>query len=493
MITWGISAGGHDAALAVLRDGEITWAAHSERFSRTKNDPALSRGLISAALSAGEPDAIVWHEKPWQKRARELWAGQYGDAFGSGPRALLREHLLHDIPLRTVGHHHSHAAAGYYTSGFDHAAVLVVDAIGEWDTTTLWEGRGDRLKCVARATYPNSLGLFYTAMTDRCGFKPNEEEYIMMGLAAYGDPDEYRELITDELIRPTKTWPYYQCLVNMHRGIRWWHPEIENTAALAAAAQAVFNDIMFRLSSHARGIFETNLVLAGGCALNCVTNGDLARKGLWDKIWIMPNPGDAGNSLGAALAHHGKRVPWTGPYLGSNIQGSYPINKILSVLQMGQIVGVANGRAEFGPRALGNRSLLGDAQDPDIKAKMNAAKKREPFRPFAPVVKAEAANTYFDLRGLYRQQSSYMQFVAQCRFPGTFPGICHVDGTSRVQTVSRDQHQALWTLLDRWERISGHPILVNTSLNIKGQPLVNTEADAAAFEAEYGIPVFCRD
>ena len=315
----------------------------------------------------------------------------------------------------------------------------------------------------------------------------------MMGLAAMGDPHKYRDLITDELISLTREWPFYQCRINMHRGIRWWREDITDVHNLAAAAQAVFDDAMLRLSSHARGIHETNLVLAGGCALNCVTNGNIARRGLWDRIWIMPNPGDAGNSLGAALAHHGKHVEWTGPYLGSFIPGVYPVNKVLSVLQMGQIVGVANGRAEFGPRALGNRSLFGDPMDPDIKDKMNAAKKREAFRPFAPVVKAESANTYFDLRGLYRQQSSYMQFVATCRFPGTFPGICHMDGSSRVQTVSKDQHRGLWELLDRWERISGHPILVNTSLNIKGQPLVNTQADAEAFEREYGIPVFCGD
>lgn len=492
MITWGISAGGHDAALSVLRDGEIAWAGHSERFSRIKNDPCIHQGMVSAALTAGDPDLIVWHEKPWLKRTRELWAGQWADAVSAGPSGMLQGLLLDDVPIKTVRHHHSHAAGGYYTSGFDRAAVLVVDAIGEWDVTTLWQGRGDQLTCVARTSYPNSLGLFYTAMTDRCGFKPNEEEYIMMGLAAYGDPDRYRQLITDELITPTKAWPYYRCRINMHRGIRWWHSEISDTQDLAAATQAVFTEIMQRLSSHARGIDETNLVIAGGCALNCVTNGVIARRGLWDRMWIMPNPGDAGNSLGAALAYHGRHVGWVGPYLGANIPGEYPIDKILSVLQMGQIVGVANGRAEFGPRALGNRSLFGDPQDPDIKAKMNAAKKREPFRPFAPIVKAESANTYFDLRGLYRQQSSYMQFVAQCRFPGTFPGICHVDGTSRVQTVGRDQHPALWTLLDRWERISGHPMLVNTSLNIKGQPLVNSENDAAAFEQAYGIPVFCR-
>jgi carbamoyltransferase len=493
MITWGISAGGHDAALAVLKDGAVAWAAHSERFSRIKNDPHLHEDLVAAALQHGEPDVMVWHERGWLRRSRELRAGQWRDALARSEIVPLSRAVLGRARKHTVGHHHSHAAAGYYTSGFDAASVLVVDAVGEWDTTTLWQAQGSQLRCTHRATYPNSLGLFYTAMTHRCGFKPNEEEYILMGLAATGDPYKYQSIITDELISMTDTWPFYQCRVNMHRGIRWWRASITDVHNLAAAAQAIFNMVMLRLSHHAAQTNHRNLVLAGGCALNCVANAQIARRGLWDRMWIMPNPGDAGNSLGAALAHHSTPVAWTGPYLGTDIAGAYPINSLLSVLQMNQMVGVANGRAEFGPRALGNRSIFAPATLPDMKQMMNGVKQREGFRPFAPVVKAESAQTYFDLRAVHRQQTSYMQFVAHCRFPLTFPAVCHVDGTSRIQTVSRDQHPGLWTLLDRWEKISGFPILVNTSLNIKGQPLVNSEADAVLFEKTYNIPVFCRD
>jgi carbamoyltransferase len=216
----------------------------------------------------------------------------------------------------------------------------------------------------------------------------------------------------------------------------------------------------------------------------------LAYSNTWNNIWIMPNPGDAGNSLGAALAYHGEHIAWQGPYLGHNITGIYPVHRALAVLGMGQLVGVANGRAEFGPRALGNRSLFGDPRDPDIKHKMNVAKKREAFRPFAPVIIEELAGSYFDL---VAQDHSYMQYVARCRQPKLYPGIVHVDGTSRVQTVNKTQHPGLWQLLVKWYEISDCPMLVNTSLNIKGQPLVNTESDAESFTEAYGIPVFCRD
>ena len=216
----------------------------------------------------------------------------------------------------------------------------------------------------------------------------------------------------------------------------------------------------------------------------------LVYSNIWDRVWIMPNPGDAGNSLGAALAYHGEHIKWNGPYLGHNITGDYPVHHALSVLGLGQLVGIANGRAEFGPRALGNRSLLGDPRDPDIKHKMNVAKKRESFRPFAPVIIEELAGSYFDIRG---QDHSYMQYTVRCKSPEQFPGIVHVDGTSRLQTVNRQQNPGLWELLVRWYNMTECPMLVNTSLNIKGQPLVNTEADAEAFTSEYGIPVFCRD
>ena len=491
MITWGISAGRHDAAVSVLRDGDIAFAAHSERHSRIKNDPNLCWPLIREAFNHGEPDVLVWHERPWLLRTRAAYAGQWDDAFGPSIRAQLTGNFLDGIPIKTVSHHHSHAAGGYYTSGFRDAAIIVVDAIGEWDTLSIWEGRNNEVYKRASVRYPQSLGLFYTAMTQRCGFKPNEEEYIMMGLAALGDAQRLRQQMQDDIIEITDHWPYFKLKHNLHRGCQWWLPEETNVSDIAATAQQIFTSIMLLISNHARDIVgSNNLVLSGGCALNCVTNSMLAYSNTWNNIWIMPNPGDAGNSLGAALSHHGEQVRWPGAYLGHEIKGNYPVHRALAVLGLGQIVGVANGRAEFGPRALGNRSLFGDPRDPDIKSKMNVAKQREQFRPFAPVIIEELAGSYFDLVG---QDHSYMQYTVRCKHPQQYPGIAHVDGTSRVQTVNKQQHPSLWELLVRWYNSTECPMLVNTSLNIKGQPLVNTEADAEAFTAAYGIPVFTRE
>jgi len=488
---WGFSAGGHDAAVSVVKNGKIQWASHSERYSKIKNDDTINRQMLIDALSirsAGYPNVIVWHEKPFLKRTRELWAGQWRDVFEPNPKKLLNNIGFINVPVHTVSHHHSHAAGGYYTSGFDSAAILVIDAIGEWDTTTAWKGQGNSLKKIASARYPNSLGLFYTAMTQRCGFKPNEEEYIMMGLSACGYSWKYKHLILDELIEVLPTWPFYRCRVNMHRGIINWHPEITDVENLAAAAQEVFTDIMLELSKWLKATAKSsNLVLSGGCALNCVTNTAIAQQGIWDKIWIMPNPGDAGNSLGAALAYLKTPVKWEGPYLGHNIKGLYPVGAVIHQLHQTGIVGVANGRAEFGPRALGNRSLLADPRIVDIQDRLNVVKKRESFRPFAPVILEEYVDQYFETNG---QDLSYMQYTLKCKYPERFPGIVHVDGTSRVQTVNVKQHVGLYQLLRRWYSETGCPMLVNTSLNIKGQPIVNDEADAAAFEKEYGIKVF---
>jgi carbamoyltransferase len=491
MIIWGISAGGHDAAVCVLNDGEITFAAHSERYSRKKNDPEICWPMIREAFTHGEPDVVVWHERPWLLKTRAAYAGQWDEVFCPSIHEQLRGNFLDGVKLHTVSHHHSHAAGGYYTSGFRDAAIVVVDAIGEWDTLSIWEGRDNEIYKRASVRYPNSLGLFYTAMTQRCGFKPNEEEYIMMGLAALGNPTRLSKQMVEDIIELTDQWPFFRCRLNLHRGCQWWRPEETNAADIAAAAQWIFAHVLGKICDYAAGMIGSrNLVLSGGCALNCVTNSLIARSNTWNNIWIMPNPGDAGNSLGAALAHHGEHTKWTGPYLGHNITGDYPVQRALSVLGMGQLVGVANGRAEFGPRALGNRSLLGDPRDPDIKSKMNMAKKREAFRPFAPVIIEELAGSYFDILG---QDHSYMQYTVRCRNPEQFPGIAHVDGTSRVQTVNRQQHPGLWELLVRWYNMTECPMLVNTSLNIKGQPLVNSESDAEAFTSEYGIPVFCRD
>lgn len=490
MLRWGIAAGSHDAALSVLAGDEIVFAAHSERYSRSKNDAMISADMLRDALRYGVPDRIVWHEKPWQKFSRQVFAGQYQDIPFTWPSKHLGKHAIR-APLVTVKHHYSHAAGGYYTSQFEDAAILVLDAIGEWDSVTAWHGRGNAITQLASDTYPNSLGLFYSAMTQRCGFKPNEEEYIMMGLAALGNPERYRYLILGELIAITDTWPFYRCRFNHHRGFESWRPEITDVADLAAAAQQIYTDILKAMSRWLHQATKSkNLVLAGGCALNCVANAAIDRQAYWSDIWIMPNPGDAGNSLGAALADSGQHVKWQGAYLGHNIPGRYPVASLLYELQKGQIVGVANGRAEFGPRALGNRSILADPRIPDIKDRLNTVKKREEFRPFSPVIMKEHVDQYFHTRGL---DLRYMQFTVRCLQPNLYPGIVHTDGTSRVQTVSKKDHKDLYQLLERWYAKTGCPMLVNTSLNIKGQPLVNTEQDAADFEKCYNVPVFCKE
>ena len=490
MITWGISAGGHDASLAVLKYGEIVWASHSERYSRIKNDDKLDFELVLAAKQFGVPTQIVWHEHSWSKRRRELRYGQWRDALSAGPAAQLSRVGISNTPIVEVSHHHSHAAAAYYTSGMKNAAILVIDAIGEWETLTVWQGLGDTLTKVKSVEYPNSLGLFYSAMTHRCGFKPNEEEYIVMGLAALGDPDRYVKEIEADLIEVTDHFPFFKCRFNHHKGFAGWRLDITDLADLAAAAQSVYTKILLKLSKWANtNVNSSNLIISGGCALNCVANAAIARQWRWNKIWIMPNPGDAGNSIGAALAHHGKMIQWHGPYLGHKIEGNYPIVPVVNKLLAGELVGIANGRAEFGPRALGNRSLFGDPRLIDIRDRMNVAKKRENFRPFAPVIMAEHAKTYFEN---IVQDLSYMQYAVKCKYPAQFPGIVHVDGTSRVQTVTAKQHLGLYNLLKTWYNKTGCPMLVNTSLNIKGQPMVNTEFDAKQFENEYGIKVFCR-
>ena len=490
MNIWGISAGGHDAAISVLKDNNVVWAAHSERYSRIKNDPNLNQSIINTALSYGNPDLVVWHEQPFKKRLRELYAGQFKDAFTAGPRSILRQFGIR-TPIKTVGHHHSHAAAAYYTSGFKSAAVLVIDAIGEWETLTVWQGLGDQLTKVKSVDYPNSLGLFYTAMTQRCGFKPNEEEYIMMGLAALGDRTKYQDLILNELIEITDHFPFFRCRFNHHRGFAAWHSEITDVENLAAAAQDIFTKIIQKLSRwmHAN-INQRNLVISGGCALNCVTNTAVAKQWRWNRIWIMPNPGDAGNSIGAALAVNGKMIEWQGPYMGDNIEGRYPVISAFHELNRGRIVGVANGRAEFGPRALGNRSLFADPRIANIKDHLNRIKKREPFRPFAPVIMAEHAKQYFEN---IVQDLSYMQYAVRCKYPDRFPGIVHVDGTSRVQTITAAQNQGLYNLLRLWHTTTGCPMLVNTSLNIKGEPIVNTADDATRFASTYGVKVFTKE
>ena len=474
MIEWGISAAAHDAALTVVDGEEILFASHAERYSGIKNDKHLNADLINAALKFGKPEKIHWYEKPKLRAMRRFLTGQGLVRFSV--RQYLKEFGL-EVPVEFASHHESHAAAGFYTSRFDTATALVIDAIGEFDTASIWLCDGEKMKNKWTMDYPKSLGLFYSAITDRVGLKPNEDEYILMGMAAYGDPNKYywrmRELYEKE---------------NLHRGCRWWlGDETPNEYDLAAAAQKIYEEEFDKLLHRAKKANpeQENLVLSGGCALNCSANHIAAK--YFKNIWIIPNPGDAGSSLGAIAANNRRKLNWRGPYLGENIETEYPVEKLLTSLLEDGIVGVASGRAEFGPRAFGNRSLLADPSRPDIKDKVNAIKRRQKFRPFAPVILEQYAAEYFDMPV---KISPYMQFTARCKFPTRFPAIIHIDGTSRVQTVNKQQHPGLFELLTRWYEETGSPMLLNTSLNIKGFPMVNDEKDAAMFQNMYNVKVF---
>jgi carbamoyltransferase len=490
MITWGVSGNSHNAALAVFADEKLVFASESERFSGKKNDPHLDLDLINYAAQnfGGFPQKICWYEKPWLKTLRQLGAGQgwlwnennikkYINGYGLDPKIVYAQH------------HHSHAAAGYYTSGFDDSCVLVIDAIGEFETITIWQGQGDKLKKVWSQWYPDSVGLWYSAMTDRIGLKPNEEEYILMGMSAYSDPDKFTNAILNDFIlwnEPEATAIGFKH--NLHRGCRWWRPELnteQHKFDIAAATQRVYEIIFRRLLQQAQSFVPSkNLVLMGGCALNCVAN-KIAYE-YFDNVWIMPAPGDNGSAIGAVLADKQRHIHWPGSYLGYDIGYHDSNQKIVDYLKQFKICGLARGRAEFGPRALGNRSLVADPRGPNIKEKVNDIKHRERFRPFAPAILAEHAHKFFDIpRG---RSSDYMQMVYRCRRPDLFPAIVHHDGTSRIQTVQAGSGQ-FRELLELWYAETGCPMLLNTSLNIKGQPMVNTLDDAELWTKTYGLPI----
>lgn len=483
----GITAQNHDASMALIDGDRIVWAAHAERYSRIKNDTMLNANMVQEMLEYGEPTEIVWFENPYTKSLRKLYSGER--PFWNNPARQIAQAGLSHIPWEDfAGHHQSHAAAGYYTSPFEQASILVVDAIGEWDTVSIWEADKDKINCRWRKRYPDSFGLFYTAMTQWLGLKPNEEEYILMGMAAYGQPryvEELRETFFSKWAPPD-----FKLRHNLHRGCQWWQPRDPNATNfdIAASVQKLTEEYLLETVLVMRSNTPSdNLVFMGGVALNCVANSVIARSGIFKNIWIMPNPGDAGSAIGAVAAYTQQHLKWAGPYLGTDIKREVDVKALVDDLEAGHVVALANGRAEFGPRALGNRSLLCDPRGPDAKGRMNSIKRREQFRPFAPAVLAESADTYFDMPV---ESSPYMQFVARCKTPDLLPGICHVDNTSRVQTVTQDDNPVFRSILEEWNRRTGCPILMNTSLNIKGEPLVNNLQDAERFQQLHRIRVF---
>ena len=479
----GISAGYHDAAAAVVNTrGDILFAGHSERYSKRKNDADLHSGLIWAISDHNRSiDHIAYYERPWRRQLRQLYSGQGIEWHGMTTGQVLREQLqgfYHGAQVSTHGHHLSHAAAGFQTSPFKRATVVVIDAIGEWDTASIY---GAEYAGAGRATYkrlwvqryPRSVGLFYSAVTARIGLHPLDEEYITMGMAAYGQPvyvDQLRSLLDH----------------NLHVGIG---PEFLPGARnedIAASAQVITEQLIYNIMRRARDYqWSTNLVYQGGVALNCLANRNLGD--YFENVWIMPCPGDAGSSVGAAALAYGRQLNWHTAYLGQEIPGDYPVDAVIDSLQHDRICGVASGRAEFGPRALGNRSLLADPRGPDIKELVNEIKRRQQFRPFAPVILEEHADQYFDIPSGWCD-TRYMQVIGHCRRPDLFPAIVHHDGTSRIQTVPPDG-SGIRRLLEAWYAATGCPMLLNTSLNIRGEPMVNDRSDADRFEQLYGVRV----
>jgi carbamoyltransferase len=473
MIILGINETSHDASVSLIKDGEILFAGHAERYSKKKNDWYNNNDIILDALNYGTPDAIAYYEKPLLKKSRIMLRGGASDWKPNFPIG---------VPVHYFNHHYSHAAAGYYTSQFNDACIVVLDAIGEFNTSTIWVGKGKNIKLKYKQNYPVSFGLFYSAFTQLIGLMPNQEEYIMMGMAAYGNPERYSAKVSNYFLR------YDMQKYNFHKGITDWNEVIteKDKFDIAAAVQYVYEIRLKEFMNMAKSLTgKDNLVFMGGCALNSSANTLLWK--IFKDIWIMPNPGDAGSSLGAAAALYGKHVNWKSPYLGYDLAGEYPIQQIVDGILKDGIVAVATGRAEYGPRALGNRSILADPRDPTIKDKVNLIKQRELFRPFAPVVLEEFASEWFDMNFT----SPYMQYTVKCLQSDKIPSVVHADGTSRVQTVSRDQHPGLHMTLRKWYWKTGCPVLLNTSLNIKGQPLLNDERDIQQWEKTYNFTI-CR-
>ena len=488
----GISAGFHDAAITLLDDGEIVFAGHSERYSKKKNDENLSLGLLHE-VTKYNIQHIAYYERPWAKQLRQLYAGQGIEWNKLTAKQILTQQIGREFGrfpnnrISTHNHHLSHAAAGFQTSPFNRATVVVIDAIGEWDTISIWGAEYDKTgqanyTRLWRQRYPHSIGLFYSGATGRVGLRPLDEEYILMGMAAYGDR-RHAVPMQDRLIAHEYDIRFRE---NLHIGLNEDFMPGTDAMDIAAGAQELAEQLILNVMTRAKQFaWSDNLVYMGGVALNCAANSRIGN--YFENIWIMPCPGDSGSSLGAAGLVWGRRINWNNAFLGHLIPGPYPVNGALDALLTDRIVGVASGRAEFGPRALGNRSLLADPRGKEIKDQVNEIKRRQKFRPFAPVILEELADTYFDMpRGWDR--SRYMQTIARCRLPDLFPAIIHHDGTSRVQTVPRDG-SGIRELLEKWYVMTDCPMLLNTSLNIRGEPMVNDRSDADRFERLYGVRV----
>ncbi len=570
----GISAYYHDSAAALVRDGELIAAAQEERFSRTKHDPNFPRQAIQWCLSEGtvgheDLAAVVFYEKPITKFVRVLKS--FAESGPHGARSfpqVMRDWatkklwVLNDIEQCLAGlgvdmpeevlfaeHHMSHAAAAFYPSPFDAACVLTLDGVGEWATSSIGIGTTARLELIEEMRFPHSLGLLYSAFTAAAGFRVNSGEYKLMGLAPYGRP-VFKDRIIEEMLdlRADGSFTMDQQYFGHVTGRRAYtasfeelfgrparrpeEPITQHDCDLARSAQEVIEEVVLRIGRHGHRVTGmANLAMAGGVALNCVSNARLVERGPFERVWVQPAAGDAGSAAGCALwgwhavfggtrredPDDGMHSALLGPSFDPDevartfSEQGRPFARIpdldelsehlAALLAAGEVVAVFRGRAEFGPRALGNRSILADPRPTTIQSTLNLrVKQRESFRPFAPAVLAERCNDWFEMN----HESPYMVLVAQVRdvtlptvsdgrssgvdvvdFAGRLsavrsplPGITHVDGSARVQTVRSDQNPAFHRLLAAFERRTGCPVLINTSFNVRGEPIVGQPHDA---------------
>ena len=567
----GISAFYHDSAACILKNGEIIAAAQEERFTRKKHDPSFPKNAIKfvldyANLKLSEVDQIVFFEKPFLKfeRLLETYVAFAPRGFVSFAKAMplwikeklfqknllfnkLKEHdqnYKSDENIYFSDHHLSHAASAFFPSPFSEAVVLTADGVGEWATTTVAVGKNNNLEIKKEIHFPHSLGLLYSAFTYYAGFKVNSGEYKLMGLAPYGNPiyeDKIKQLIDlkdDGTFRLDQRYFNYATGLTMTNekfnslfGKKPRNPKNEEITQfhmdIASSIQKITEEIMINLAKSIRKEYDIkNLCLAGGVALNCVANGKILQEKIFDKIWIQPAAGDAGGSLGAALAlwhidqNNTRSVNTTddmkGSYLGTEftqkeiedelkslganfrvLKYEDLIGKTSEYLSNGKAIGWFQGRMEFGPRALGGRSILGDPRSEKMQKNLNLkVKYRESFRPFAPSVLRDELSEWFDMN----VDSPYMLLVANINSSkkiemnneqkklfgidklnvkrSEIPAVTHVDYSARVQTVIKETNNRYYDLISKFKEITGCPVIVNTSFNVRGEPIVNTPTDA---------------
>lgn len=537
----GISAYYHDAACCLVKDGVVVAAASEERFTRVKNDKRLPVNAFHYCLEAGgldivDVDAVAYYESPTKKLARQLWAGRARSSDDDAPwldamrpAREICETLGYEGDIKFYEHHQSHAAASYYCSPFEDAAIMTFDAVGEWTSTSYGRGEGSSLTLFEEVEFPDSIGILYSAVTNFLGFRVNNGEYKVMGLAPYGREvfvEQMRSLLQVhagggfslaseyfDFLRGEKM--YSPAMIELF-GVPPREPEsaVEQTHKdLARSLQVVLEEFLLEKARWLRTAVDSeNLCMAGGVALNCVANGRLQREGPFRRLYIQPAAGDAGACIGAALLAHteltGERAqPMEHAYLGPSWSGDEVsdiveatglpaidfrddepglLTAVVDRILDGKVIGWYHGRMEMGPRALGARSILADPRDPQMRDRLNAlVKKREGFRPFAPSVLSRAAADHFDLD----HPSPFMLEVCEVTSSLDLPAITHVDRSARPQTVSAETSPRYHALIEEMERRCGCPLVVNTSFNVRGEPVVCSPVDALLDMVYSGIDV----